>query len=72
MYCYGWNGQLFCHWFDATLNVICSYLYLCKEGYSLKIPYFSGTIQEDVGNIKLIEEYIVCMATTVDGNRWFR
>ena len=27
--------------------------------------YFSGTTQEDVGNIKLIEEYIVSMATTV-------
>ena len=33
--------------------------------------YFSGTAQEDVGNIKLIEEYIVSMATTVDNNRWF-
>ena len=32
---------------------------------------FSGTAQEDVGNIKLIEEYIVSMATTVDNNRWF-
>ena len=32
--------------------------------------YFSGTAQEDVGNIKLIEEYIVSMATTVDSNRW--
>ena len=32
--------------------------------------YFSGTAQEDVGNIKLIEEYIVSMATTVDNNRW--
>ena len=28
--------------------------------------YFSGTAQEDVGNIKLIEEYIVSMATPVD------
>ena len=28
--------------------------------------YFSGTAQEDVGNIKLIEEYIVSMATTLD------
>ena len=27
--------------------------------------YFSGTAQEDVGNIKLIEEYIVSMATTI-------
>ena len=34
--------------------------------------YFSGTAQEDVGNIKLIEEYIVSMATIVDSNRWFR
>ena len=34
--------------------------------------YFSGTAQEDVGNIKLTEEYIVSMATTVDSNRWFR
>ena len=34
--------------------------------------YFSGTAQEDVGKIKLIEEYIVSMATTVDINRWFR
>ncbi|XP_073366377.1 uncharacterized protein [Aegilops tauschii subsp. strangulata] len=34
--------------------------------------YFSGTAQEDVGNINLIEEYIVSMATTVDSNRWFR
>ena len=33
--------------------------------------YFSGTAQEDVGNINLIEEYIVSMATTVDSNRWF-
>ena len=31
----------------------------------------SGTTQEDVGNIKLIEEYIVSMATPVDSNRWF-
>ena len=30
--------------------------------------YFSGTAQKDVGNIKLIEEYIVSMATT-DGSR---
>ena len=28
--------------------------------------YFSGTAQEDVGNIKLIEEYIVSMATTIE------
>jgi hypothetical protein len=34
--------------------------------------YFSGTAQEDVGNIKLIEEIIVSMATTVDNNGWFR
>ena len=34
--------------------------------------YFSGTAQEDVGNIKLIEGYIVSMATIVDINRWFR
>ena len=34
--------------------------------------YFSGTAQKDIGNIKLIEEYIVRMATTVDSNRWFR
>ena len=34
--------------------------------------YFSGTAQEDVGNIILIEEYIVSMATTVDSNKWFR
>ena len=33
--------------------------------------YFSVTAQEDVGNIKLIEEYIVSMATIVDSNRWF-
>ena len=33
--------------------------------------YFSGTAQEDVGNIKLIEEYIVSMETIVDNNRWF-
>ena len=33
--------------------------------------YFSGTAQEDVGNIKLIE-YIVSMATTVDNNRWLQ
>ena len=52
--------------FDAIRN----YLYLCKQGSSLKIPYI-GTAQKDVGNIKLIEEYIVSMATTVDNNRWF-
>ena len=34
--------------------------------------YFGGTAQEDVGNIKLIEDYIVSMATIVDNNRWFR
>ena len=34
--------------------------------------YFSGTAQEDIGNIELIEEYIVSMATIVDNNRWFR
>ena len=34
--------------------------------------YFSGTAQKDVGNIKLIEEYIVSMATIVYSNRWFR
>ena len=34
--------------------------------------YFSGAAQEDAGNIKLIEEFIVSMATTVDNNRWFR
>ena len=34
--------------------------------------YFSGAAQEDVENIKLIEEYIVSMATTVDNNRWFQ
>ena len=34
--------------------------------------YFSGTAQEDVGNIKLVEEFIVSMATTVDNNGWFR
>ena len=34
--------------------------------------YFSGTAQEDVGNIKLIAEYIVSMETTVNKNRWFR
>ena len=33
--------------------------------------YFSGTAQEDVGNIKLIKEYIVSMATIVDSNIWF-
>ena len=33
--------------------------------------YFSGTAEEDVGNIKLIEEYIVSMTTTVDNNKWF-
>ena len=33
--------------------------------------YFSGTAQEDIGNIKQIE-YIVSMATIVDNNRWFR
>ena len=25
--------------FDATLNVICNYLYLCKQGSCLKITY---------------------------------
>mgnify|MGYP005831524191 CR=1 FL=1 len=34
--------------------------------------YFSGTAQEDVGNIKLIEEFIVSMATIVDNNGWFQ
>ena len=34
--------------------------------------YFSGTAQENVGNIKLIEEYIVSKATIVDNNRWFQ
>ena len=34
--------------------------------------YFSGTAQEDVGNIKLIEEFIVSMTTTLDNNGWFR
>ena len=34
--------------------------------------YFNGTAQEDVGNIKLIDEYIVSMANKVDNNRWFR
>ena len=34
--------------------------------------YFSRIAQEDVGNIKLIKEYIVRMATTIDYNRWFR
>ena len=33
--------------------------------------YFSGTTEEDVGNIKLIEEFIVRLATTVDNNGWF-
>jgi hypothetical protein len=33
--------------------------------------YFSGTAEGDVGNNKLIEEYIVSMATPVDSNRWF-
>jgi hypothetical protein len=32
--------------------------------------YFSGTAQ-DVGNIKLNEEFIVSMETTVDNNGWF-
>ena len=34
--------------------------------------YFSGTAQEDVGNIKLINEYIVSMETKAVNNRWFR
>ena len=61
-------------WFDATLNVICNYFYLCKQGSCLKIYniYISRTGQEDVGNIKLIEEFIVSMATTVDNNGWFQ
>ena len=34
--------------------------------------YFSETTQEGVGNIKLIDDYIVSMATIVDNNIWFR
>ena len=34
--------------------------------------YFNGTAEEDVGNIKLIEEFKVSLATTVDNNGWFR
>ena len=34
--------------------------------------YFSGTAEEDAGNIKLMEEFIVSLASTVDNNEWFR